>query len=458
MIEYSPEGSLQAGYAHHTIWGRFMKGSTPIAADASLKVAIQRRGSFLQSFGPGLIWAGTAIGVSHLVQSTRAGADLGFGLAGVILLALVLKYPFFEFAPRFAAATGMSLVEGYRHIGRWALWLYVGMVLSTAVITQTAIVLLTAFLFMYAFGVAWPAVLAAVLIYTVCGLLLWAGRFRALDLTIKLMLAGLAISTLIAATMVLPRADFSTFSLGWPAAGSVSFGFLLALMGWMPSDITASVFHSIWMVEKDRSSGVRVSVATARLDFLVGYLGTGALAFAFVLLGTAVMYGSGVAFSPEGPAFATQLVDLYAATIGGWIRPVILVLVLTTMFSTALAVLDGFPRVIERAINLIRTDDPALTARSPSGALYWIAFGVLGASMILVLLFFSGSLTTMIDFATTVAFLTGPVFGYLNLRAVTSPEVPEEHRPGVVLRAFSYAGLLLLSVIAVAFLLSMVTG
>ena len=34
------------------------------------------------SFGPGLLWAATAIGVSHLVQSTRAGASAGFGLAG----------------------------------------------------------------------------------------------------------------------------------------------------------------------------------------------------------------------------------------------------------------------------------------------------------------------------------------------------------------------------------------
>ena len=32
--------------------------------------------NFLKSIGPGLLFAGAAIGVSHLVQSTRAGADL----------------------------------------------------------------------------------------------------------------------------------------------------------------------------------------------------------------------------------------------------------------------------------------------------------------------------------------------------------------------------------------------
>ena len=46
---------------------------------------------FWKAFGPGLLWASAAIGVSHLVQSTRAGADGGFAVAWVILAALVLS-------------------------------------------------------------------------------------------------------------------------------------------------------------------------------------------------------------------------------------------------------------------------------------------------------------------------------------------------------------------------------
>ncbi len=36
----------------------------------------------IQKLGPGLLFAGAAIGVSHLKQSTRSGADFGFGLLG----------------------------------------------------------------------------------------------------------------------------------------------------------------------------------------------------------------------------------------------------------------------------------------------------------------------------------------------------------------------------------------
>ena len=54
--------------------------------------------SFLNLLGPGLLFAGAAIGVSHLVQSTRAGADFGFGLLWALLIVNIFKYPFFQFA------------------------------------------------------------------------------------------------------------------------------------------------------------------------------------------------------------------------------------------------------------------------------------------------------------------------------------------------------------------------
>ena len=48
-----------------------------------------------QLLGPGILFASTAIGVSHLVQSTRAGALAGWGLVWAVIAANVAKYPFF---------------------------------------------------------------------------------------------------------------------------------------------------------------------------------------------------------------------------------------------------------------------------------------------------------------------------------------------------------------------------
>ena len=63
----------------------------------------------IQKLGPGLLFAGAAIGVSHLVQSTRAGADFGFGLLWALLLSNLFKYPFFLFGPKYSLATGESI-------------------------------------------------------------------------------------------------------------------------------------------------------------------------------------------------------------------------------------------------------------------------------------------------------------------------------------------------------------
>ena len=77
--------------------------------------------TFLQSLGPGLLFAGAAIGVSHLVQSTKAGAEFGFGLIWALLLVHLFKYPFIKFRPRYAAASGETLLEGYRKLGKGVL-------------------------------------------------------------------------------------------------------------------------------------------------------------------------------------------------------------------------------------------------------------------------------------------------------------------------------------------------
>ena len=71
----------------------------------------------MKAVGPGILFAGAAIGVSHLVQATRAGAGYGFHLLWAVVLVLLFKYPFFQYAHRYTVATGESLLEGYRRQG-----------------------------------------------------------------------------------------------------------------------------------------------------------------------------------------------------------------------------------------------------------------------------------------------------------------------------------------------------
>ena len=92
-----------------------------------------------KTLGPGLLFAATAIGVSHLVQSTRAGAEYEYQLVWAIVLANLFKYPFFEFGTRYAAVKGKSIIDGYLDIGKWFLWVFLFINISTMFTVAAAV-------------------------------------------------------------------------------------------------------------------------------------------------------------------------------------------------------------------------------------------------------------------------------------------------------------------------------
>ncbi|MEZ4454787.1 MAG: divalent metal cation transporter [Nannocystaceae bacterium] len=421
--------------------------------------------SFRKALGPGLLFAGTAVGVSHLVQSTRAGAVYGLGLVVFILLANLLKYPAFAFAPRYAAATGASLVEAYRQQGRWAVVLYALVTAGTMFAVQAAVVIVTAGLAQALFGDALSVLGYAVALTLITALLNGVGSFAVLDRVIKAVVLLLSIATLAATVAVIPSIAWST--IPWlTTPGSMAPAdvfFLAALVGWMPTALDIGVWHSLWTLARREQTGHAPTVREVALDFDIGYIGTAVLALCFVLLGAGVMYGKGVAIAESPGGFASQVIALYTENLGAWTRPIIATAAFGVMFSTVLTVVDGFPRAIQRLVDslrgavkgpLIPRDAEALAPPPQAGGrgVYFAALAVLGGGSLVLLAFFSGSLKGLVDLATTLSFLTAPVFAILNHRAVTSRGMPLECRPSRALRRFSAIGILFQAIFALAYL------
>ncbi len=84
------------------------------------------RSNLFKAIGPGILVACAAIGGSHLVWSTQAGAQYGWSLLGLILLANLLKFPFFLYGQRYTAATGESLLAGYKRQGVAYVYIFSG--------------------------------------------------------------------------------------------------------------------------------------------------------------------------------------------------------------------------------------------------------------------------------------------------------------------------------------------
>jgi Mn2+/Fe2+ NRAMP family transporter len=415
------------------------------------------------AIGPGLLMAGAAVGVSHLVQSTRAGAEYGLLLVPVVLLACLLKYPFLEFGPRYAAATGEDLLVGFRRIGGWALAIFGLVTVGTMFIVLAVVTLVTAGLAGLVLGLDLPAADISAGILAACLLLLAIGNYRGLDLAMKMLMAALSISTLAAVMLVLGgQPDWSGISGLVEAPRLLTAGgiaFLLALVGWMPIPIEVAAWHSLWTRERAQQTGQAPSVRDAILDFRIGFLGATALACAFVLLGATLMYASGLRFADSAVGFSAQLVDLYARNLGEWSRPLIAVAALSTMFSTTLAVADAYPRVLSALYRLARhgVNAPA-DSRSTDRSAYLAALVMVSAGALLILHYAGAAFTRLIDFATTLSFVSAPLLAWITLRAVTGPGMPAGSRPGPGLLVLAWVSLVFGVVFSAAWLVWLLLG
>ncbi|MEX2596832.1 MAG: Nramp family divalent metal transporter [Salibacteraceae bacterium] len=406
----------------------------------------------LRFIGPGLLYAGAAVGVSHLVQSTRAGAEFGFQLVGVILLVNILKYPVFESGPRYAAATGKTLLDGYQRIGNWAVWVYAVLSILTMFIIMAAISIVTAGLFAQLTNLSVDAQLLAVLLLALSVLILGFGHYSSLDRVMKWIIILLTVSTMVALSLAFsnPAPQSAEFMTHFEFNDRAHVLFLVALIGWMPAPIDISIWHSVWSVSKNKEQRTRASLKQSLIDFKIGYWGTTILALCFVGLGAMIVYGTKESPASGSVDFAAQLIHLYTENLGGWAFPFIALAAFTTMFSTLLTCLDAFPRTLRKSTKLIL---PKLNKGAYHKGLFWfwLILTVIGTSVIL--LFHLKNMRAMVDLATTLSFITAPVLAILNFIAMNDSIIHQSFRQPLALKRFNLISIALLSIFSVWFLL-----
>ena len=402
--------------------------------------------NIFKSLGPGLLFAGAAVGVSHLVQSTRAGADFGFGLLWVLLLATIFKYPFFQFGPRYAAATGETLLDGYKKLGKVVLAISYAISFLTMFIIQAAVTIVTAGLAINIFG-TFDLFTWSVLITISSMIILLVGKYKLLDGLMKYVILLLTICTLFAVTAALLKNNQAfSFEQVIPK-GTIEITFLIAFLGWMPTSLDISIWQSIWSVEKEKISHQKITPKQAIFDFNVGYIGTIFLAACFLILGALVMHNSEQSFSNKGGVFAGQLIELYTKNLGNFAYVFIAIAALTTMFSTTITALDASPRAMSKANELLFPTKIKLN--------YWFWIVVLSLGTFIILKYFSDNMGLMVKIGTILSFLTAPFYAILNYILITGKHTPKEHQPSIYLKVLSIVGIIFLVGFSAWFLLNL---
>ncbi|APD88750.1 hypothetical protein BM524_02400 [Alteromonas mediterranea] len=403
------------------------------SAETSL---LARFTALLKLLGPGVLMATAAVGGSHLVASTQAGAKFGWQLALLILVVNLLKYPFFRAGVSYTISTKQTLQQGYLGMGKRYLAIALCLNIIASVVNAAALLLFAASLLSYSVPFDIAVTLSASVVLALILLILLAGHFEGLDNIAKGIMGILVVATV--AVFIVALNNY-TPAVGAPVEQPspwtlATLGFLVVTMGWMPAPIEISSITSLWL--KRQCATQAVTPKTALFDFNLGYAVTVLLALLFLGLGALILYGSGTELSTSGIGFSHQLISMYSSTIGQWAHWLIALVAFLCIFGSALTVYDGYARLVAEAIALLFNKQKAARNTLVTPVLLFMAV----ASFIIVL-FFKSALLAMLGFAMTLAFVTTPMFAWLNHKLVTSTQLHHDASPNVAVRMLSYIGL-----------------
>lgn len=401
----------------------------------------------LKNLGPGLLFASMAIGTSHLVLSTKAGAQYGWIMIVPIVLANILKYPFFEFGIRYTTVTEKSLIQGYLNLGKKYLWIYAFVTIISIFTLLAALYVVTAGLLMNLFSITNVGVgTVALCLFVFIGALLIVGKYRFLENSLKAVISILFVALIITTAVVLNKG-------GVPGAetyqrpeifNEVGILFLISLMGWMPTAVEASGWVSLWSMENMKTMKEKPSLKEALQEFGLGYFLTALLAIFFLIIGWMTLYGTGTELSGSAVVFADQVVGLFTTNIGNWAYFIIAVAAFATMFSTCMTAHDAVSRV---SLDVLKKLFPKSISFSGKHA-FPITVILMALINWFVIIEFEGNMGKLVGIATFVSFVMAPLIGWMNLKTVMGNDIPMEYRPKKGLQWLTYVGMLFLALFA----------
>jgi Mn2+/Fe2+ NRAMP family transporter len=354
--------------------------------------------------GPGLVLAALAIGSGELVLTPRSGAQYGYALLWVPILALVYKAAFSEGLARLTIASGDDVfaafdwLPGPRH---WAQY-FIIIVFSLDMIGYGGIALVggsaLAGLFP-GFDIRLGALLAAALV----PVLLYTGSYPFFEKVIIAMCAVLLAGVIYTLFQIqLPAGQIARGLAPSIPQGSIST--IMGLMGWVGAG-TTTLLYSTWINEKigkaRSEQDYRRWLSTMRIDCFASYALVLGISFSFLAMGVATLHAQGIV--PEKQQIMLTLSGMLDSI--PWGGETFLVVGFFAMFSTVVSCIDGKSRAIA---SMLAGFSPRFGDKLKS---YRIAMGAYLAVMAVTILLGDSQPAEVVN---TIASMNAVVFGLLG--------------------------------------------
>lgn len=421
----------------------------PYADSTDMADAEPRVRPRLRSVGPGLVIAAAGVGAGDMVSSLAAGSRYGTVLLWAIVIGAILKCAITEGIGRWYLATGQTPLAGILGLAGWVKW-YVGAYLIALMFIYGAAVTSATALGLNGMMPALSITQWAVITGIVSFALLLIGKYSFFENVMKL-LAGVMFVTIVgAAALTAPGLGdiASGFTFALPAG---SLLYLLGLIGGVGATITLASY-GYWMRDKGWHGSQWMS--TMRLDVIVGYIMTPLFMMSMMVVGAALLFGTGEVLS--GEEGLVPLADTFADRFGEAARWLFLIGFFSATFTSVLGGWNGFSYLLADVVRISRgiSDDHAkehTSERSPMFrlGLVWSAFPPM-----LLFLFDQPVLLVIIYAAMGAVFM--PFFSVTLLVMLNSRRVPAAFRNGWLSNGVLALSLLLFGALAVTELIDLV--
>ncbi|WP_159797272.1 Nramp family divalent metal transporter [Puerhibacterium puerhi] len=317
--------------------------------------------------GPGLVVAATGIGAGDLVATLVAGSRFGYALLWAAVLGVVVKIALVEGAGRWSLATGRTIFEGWRQVGRWAVvyfGVYVvvwGLSYGAAAMSSTGLALNA---LLPGLDVRWWAMITGV----VGAALVWFGRYGFFEKLMAVLVGVMFVTVVGSAVATLPNLGEVVTGLV-PRIPDGAVIYTLGLAGGVGGTITLAAY-CYWLSEKGWTTPRWMRVM--RIDNAAAYVVSGIFVIAMLVVGAELLYSSGVALA-DGEGGLVELADVLADRYGTFLGHLFLVGFFASSFSSVLGVWHGVSLMFADFVASVR-NVPAGDPRRGAGGRYYKAY------------------------------------------------------------------------------------
>ena len=264
--------------------------------------------------GPGLVVAATGVGAADMVATLVAGSKFGYALLWAVILGVILKIVLVEGAGRYTLATGKTIFEGWRSLGKWTTW-YFGPYIMIWGFVYGATAMSSAALPLAALFPQLPLPVWAVIMGLAGLTMVWFGRYAIFE-KITAGLVGLMFFTVVGlAVIAVP--DFPAMLRGLvPLIPEGGVLYTLALAGGVGGTITLAAY-GYWLREKGWSTPRWMKVM--RIDNRMAYVMTGIFVISMLIVGAEVVSTAGVTLAAGDKGLvdlSTVLNQKYGVVVG----------------------------------------------------------------------------------------------------------------------------------------------